>query len=368
MWKFALRQLNNCGRRSLLSSNSIRRCSVYRNHQSKYHLALTTEGISSPFGIRAYSNVAPHPLDPLTADEITSASSAVKTYLSSKTHDPSSIRFVAVSLSEPEKKELLSEGVFDPMKSSRKAEVVALVDGIASELVVDLKDGANVISHIDLDPGVQPLFSPDDCDLAEEIAKSSPEVQQAVLERYGIKDIEKELVCDPWSVHLADEEDRSLTFDEKSGKPRRLIQTFLYQRMLNLGTLEDNHYAHPIDIVPVVDLNTRKVVRIDGMQREAPKVPELHVNYNSNLLSMNSYLQNEWRRDRVKELNVVQPEGPSFTVEGNRVSWQGWTFHVGFNYREGLVLNDLKYQGRSVVHRASLVEMSVPYAGKFSRR
>lgn len=245
---------------------------------------------------------------------------------------------------------------------------MTLVDGIASELVVDLRgeavDGVDtkVVSFVSLPPGTQPLFSPDDCDLAEEIAKSSAEVQKAVLERYGIKDAEKELVCDPWSVHLADENDESLAFDERTGKPRRLIQTFLYRRMLNLGTLEDNHYAHPIDIVPVVDLNTKRVVRIDGMERRPPKIPDRHVNYHKNLISQNTYLETDWRKDTLKELNIVQPQGPSFSVEGNRVRWQGWTFHVGFNYREGLVLNDLHYKGRNVLHRASLVEMSVPYA------
>ncbi len=358
MWRIACKRfVNNFGRRTT---------SYPLNHQSNKYVVPIGEthypSVGTHFQAHKYSS-APHPLDPLTAEEIRIASSAVKNYLSSKKgQDPSSIRFVAVSLSEPEKKDLLSDEVFDPVKAERKAEVVTLVDGIASELVVDFKD--NIVSHhVDLPPGVQPLYSPDDCDLAEEIAKSSPEVQKAVFERYGIKDVEKELVCDPWSVHLADEEDESLTFDE-DGKPRRLIQTFLYQRMLNLGTLEDNHYAHPIDIVPVVDLNTGKVVRIDGMERLPPKIPDLHVNYHSNLVSKNSYLETEWRKDRLKELNIVQPEGPSFSVEGNRVSWQGWSLHIGFNYREGLVLNDLKYQGRPILHRASLVEMSVPYAGK----
>ena len=38
---------------------------------------------------------------------------------------------------------------------------------------------------------------------------------------------------------------------------------------------------------------------------------------------------------------IVQPEGPSFNVTGNHVEWQQWSFHVGFNYREGLVLNHI---------------------------
>ena len=44
----------------------------------------------------------------------------------------------------------------------------------------------------------------------------------------------------------------------------------------------------------------------------------------------------------LKPLNVVQPEGPSFTVtEGNHVQWQQWDFRVTFNYREGLVLHQI---------------------------
>jgi primary-amine oxidase len=52
-------------------------------------------------------------------------------------------------------------------------------------------------------------------------------------------------------------------------------------------------------------------------------------------------------------------------VQGNLVQWQKWQFRVGFNYREGLVLHQLAYKDgeelRPVLHRASLVEMAVPY-------
>ena len=43
----------------------------------------------------------------------------------------------------------------------------------------------------------------------------------------------------------------------------------------------------------------------------------------------------------MKPLNVVQPEGPSFSVNGNEVAWQKWHFRVSFNYREGLVLHNV---------------------------
>ena len=52
-------------------------------------------------------------------------------------------------------------------------------------------------------------------------------------------------------------------------------------------------------------------------------------------------------------------------VDGNHVRWQKWSFVIGFNGREGLTLNNLCYQDngkkRSVLYRASLSEMVVPY-------
>jgi primary-amine oxidase len=129
------------------------------------------------------------------------------------------------------------------------------------------------------------------------------------------------------------------------------------------GTMADNQYAHPIDLVPVVDLNSKKVVHIDGLDRPAPKIPQIPVQYHRDKLAENSYLQSTWRADTLKALHITQPDGPSFKVsDGNLVEWQGWSLRVGFHYREGLVLHDVKYQGRPVMKRGSLVEMSVPYA------
>jgi primary-amine oxidase len=52
------------------------------------------------------------------------------------------------------------------------------------------------------------------------------------------------VVCDPWSVHLP------------PADGGRLIQLFMY---LRIGHEMDNAYAHPIDFVPVLDLNLKKV-------------------------------------------------------------------------------------------------------------
>lgn len=67
-------------------------------------------------------------------------------------------------------------------------------------------------------------------------------------------------------------------------------------------------------------------------------------------------------RTTTRPLQVVQPQGPSFEIRGHHVSWEKWMFRVGFNYREGLTLHDIRYDGRSLFYRLSLAEMFVPYA------
>jgi primary-amine oxidase len=66
-------------------------------------------------------------------------------------------------------------------------------------------------------------------------------------------------------------------------------------------------------------------------------------------------------RTTTKPYQVVQPEGASFQTNGNHLSWEKWTFRVGFNYREGLTLHDIRYDGRSLFYRLALSEMFVPY-------
>ena len=70
-------------------------------------------------------------------------------------------------------------------------------------------------------------------------------------------------------------------------------------------------------------------------------------------------------RDDLKPLEIHQPEGVSFTVDGNHLSWQRWDLRVGLDPVEGLVLHDVGYQDgdrrRPVLARAALSEMVVPY-------
>ena len=223
--------------------------------------------------IMSCNTSSPHPLLPLTASEIAAVAKCVLSCSVSASNGTTngtsgdsdgssspSLRFVAISLLEPSTTELQS---YEEAPASskpplpRQAEVVTLNSktGLAAEHIVELyKDDKSLtakrISFVELPPGTQPMFTPDDCDLAEQIVLKSSWVQKVVHERYGIspEDFASRLVCDPWSVHLAGSDDHALVqkgTEQNGGVPARLVQTFLYHRQAGKG-MEDNHYAHPV--------------------------------------------------------------------------------------------------------------------------
>ena len=70
-------------------------------------------------------------------------------------------------------------------------------------------------------------------------------------------------------------------------------------------------------------------------------------------------------RADIKPLDITQPDGPSFSIEGDHLRWQKWDLRIGWSTREGLVINTVTYTDgddvRPVLYRASLAEMTVPY-------
>lgn len=277
-----------------------------------------------------------NPTDPLTAEEIKVAAQTART------HFKTPLRFNTISLVEP------------PLDRDIPRQASVLLHNLSTSttnlLNVILPSG-KLHSVTELPASSQPPLTPDDCFLAERIAKADARVKKHA-QKHGVDDMEQSLVCDPWSVHLAEDYD---VLKERPGA--RLVQLFLYRR----DSENDNHYAHPLPGVPVVDLHASEVVRFEFEERVVD-VPAQLVNYRADLLSNNSYLETSTRSDVPKPLRIVQPEGPSFVVNGWKVNWQKWSLRIGFTAREGVVLRDVCYNGRSIVKRAAVVEMAVPYA------
>lgn len=133
----------------------------------------------------------------------------------------------------------------------------------------------------------------------------------------------------------------------------------------NPSEVDSNHYAFPLSISPVVSADTRTVIRIDHM----PTGKDLAISGPQPLprRPANEYIPEAQKlRTDLKPLNVIQPEGASFTVTrqgtSNILEWQKWSFRVGFNQREGMVLYNVRYEGRSLFYRLSLSDMNIPYA------
>lgn len=143
-----------------------------------------------------------------------------------------------------------------------------------------------------------------------------------------------------------------------------VTQCWFYMRLTS--NPDANYYAYPLDICAEVDEKQRviKVYRLPSSSTESihnearpydrSKIhPATDSEYHPSLRS--GY------RQTTKPYQVVQPEGPSFQVDRNSITWEKWSLHVGFNYREGLTLHDVRYDGRSLFYRLSLAEMFVPY-------
>ena len=271
---------------------------------------------------------SPHPLDPLSTGEIDFAAAIVQA-----SHNlGAGMRFETVVLHED----------FEAGGPATRRAFVSFYDiatGNLFEAIVSLTGGT--VESCAPRPGARPRIAPDEFLLAEQIAKSHPDFLAALAKR-GITDVS--LVCsDPWSCGV---------FGHPDEVGRRLIQTITWVR----NHPHDNHYAHPVEgLSALVDIDRGEVLRIDDFG--VVPVPRGEGNFAAGF-------QKIWRTD-LKPIEVIQPQGPSFTVDGWGVEWCGWRFRVGFTPREGLVLHDLNIRDgdtwRSVLRRASLAEMVVPY-------
>jgi primary-amine oxidase len=277
-----------------------------------------------------------HPLEPLDKEEVKLAF----TILKDAGKVTPTTRFVSVSLKEP-KKEFV-HGFKEGAEFVREAAAVLFDNGTNScfETEVSLTDKKLLTwKHV---PGVQPTMTSDEQVECEKAVLASEEFKAALKRHCGTDDTSLVMV-DIWSAgNYGSEEDRTM----------RLARPLCFLR----SDPTDNGYARPIEgLRPVVDLNAMKVLRVEEHGHWA--LPPQSCNYAAD--RMTGY------RTDIKPLSIMQPDGPSFEVEGYQVRWQKWSFVIGFTGREGLIINHLCYEdqgrNRSVLYRGSLSEMVVPY-------
>jgi primary-amine oxidase len=275
-----------------------------------------------------------HPLDPLTADEFRHAVAILRRDRGIDER----WRFASIELREPDKQTLAVGG-----RIPREALVVCCnrVDNQAYRAVVSLI-GAEVTDWTHL-PGQYPNITVDEWHECDEKLRADPRLAKA-LARRGITDLDRVLV-DVWAYGAA------LVPERYRGM--RIGWGDVWWR----ATDDGNPYAHPVQgMHPIVDLNRMELLEIDEVDSPVA-APDVAGEY---LPSLTGIPPRE-----VKPLPISQPEGVSFTLDGNLLSWQNWRVRLGFNYREGLVLHTVGFadsgRTRPVAHRMSFAEMIVPY-------
>ena len=288
---------------------------------------------------------APHPLAPLTAAEIEAASAAVKA--AKGLNDTA--RFVYISLYEPATHDVIA---FDNGTAAQAPDRLVKVvlreraERATYEGIVRLPQGQ--VLDFRRVPGVQPSVMLEEFLAAEDIVRQDPRWQEAMRKR-GITDFDLAMI-DPWSTPNV--EPGVGPTDGRFVSPLTWVRT----------TKDDNGYAHPVEnVLTLVDLDTLTVVKVED--HGVVPIPKKSANYTTATITDPNnipYFPDGPRTD-VKPFDIVQPDGPSFTVENNHLSWQKWDLRIGFTPREGLVLHQVNYQNRSIIYRASLSEMFVPY-------
>ena len=292
------------------------------------------------------STPAPHPLAPLSEQEIVTAAAAVRAY-----HEfADGSVFVFTSLREPGKP-AIDEYERDSRLPPREASVV-LYDGsqrLIIEAAVSLADG-KVFSWRSV-PGARPKASRREWETAAQAVKADPRWLGA-LSRRGVTDV-SHVEVQPWPPGYTDSGD--------AATGRRLAKALAW-----VGLSEaDNTFARPVEnVVATIDLDTLTVLDVED--HGLVPLPPRAGNYAPELASdPGNFPVLAGLRDDVRPIEITQPEGPSFGLDGHELRWQRWRLVVGYTPREGLVLHRVRYhdQGRerSVLHRASLSEMWVPY-------
>ncbi len=291
--------------------------------------------------------MTPHPLDPLTPDEIRQA---VATLRAAGTVDDG-WRYASIELLEPPKDELLAydEGVAGdraPAAPPRHAKLTCWCPaqrGSVHTAVVTL-GVAPTVDEWEAHPGKQPNVTVDEFHAVDEALRRDPQVLAELASR-GITDLGL-VIFDVWAF--------AGFLVPEAYRHRRVGWTDVWRRSVAGG----NPYANPVTgLSLIVDLDTAELLEIERGEIVDPPAPMGE--YTPALVP--GLVE---RTDR-RPLEITQPDGVSFALDGNLLTWQGWSLRLGFNHREGLVLHTVAYehQGRRrpIAHRMSFAEMVVPY-------
>jgi len=281
--------------------------------------------------------MAAHPLDPLSPTEFQSTAAILRR----DQGVTDSWRFASIELKEPAKADVKTWKAGDAVPRRALAVLWDTQTNQTYEAVVDLVgDRVDSWTH---QPGVCPNFTVDEYHDVDH-ALHEHEGVLAALRARGITDASL-VLFDVWTY--------GKDVMPEQWRDRRLGWCDLWMR----EKPEGNPYAHPVSgLKIIVDMNTLEVLEIEDHHDYG--LPEVDGEYAPQV-------RGTQERTDLKPLEISQPEGVSFTVDGNEVRWQNWSLRLGFNFREGPVIYQVAFDDhgsrRDIAYRMSFAEMVVPY-------
>ena len=278
---------------------------------------------------------AVHPLEPLTAEEIRASVATVR----EDGRLDKRARFATITLEPPSKEVVAAHRPGDRVRRLVRLIIVPGTDSTVIEAVVAVP-AQELVSWVERQD-VRPALLFDDSLRSIVALGEDPDWQEA-MRRRGITDFDK-VQIDPWPTG---------NFGRAIEENRRITRCLSYYR----EDPTDNGYARPIEGV---------IATVDGGSGEVLEV----LDYGIVPLPVETggYFAEDHQplRDDLRPLEIVQPEGPSYTIESNLIRWQRWSLRVSMDPNDGLVLHTVGYldgdRVRPVLNRASITEMVVPY-------
>lgn len=275
-----------------------------------------------------------HPLDPLSAQELRDVvQHARNVWKLDHRH-----LFAMVQLHEPSKDVVNNWKSSDPVERAAKITLWNSATSTVIEAVITVE--GKEISFTEIPGAKSPILSTES-EKAIKAAKADKRIIAALKDR-GVEDV-NQVHMETWPI--------GAQIPKELDDGRRLIWTPMWQRPTEFANL----YAHPINgLHAIVDLDSGEVVSVENT--EIIPIPQTPGPYRENQTGANI---------KLKDLAIVQSEGPSFSVEGWKVNWERWNLRVGFCQREGLVIHDVKFKDqdkeRKIAHRLSIAELVIPY-------
>jgi len=278
---------------------------------------------------------APHPMDPLGADEILAAANIL---LQGRAAQPGAI-FQSIELREPSKAEVLSyRGGSAP---ARQATVFFRQQKQSYKTTVNL-DARTFTppAPIPISDGQLGLTITEVSDFS--FVFTDPAFLGALALR-GIRtpaQLQKVLVTPltPGSFGLPEE-------------ARRIVKAQMYYT--DGGVI--NLYARPIEgLQAIIDLDERRIVQL--IDTGVVPIPQASHNFDEASIGARYGL-----RPELRPIRMAQPQGANFRIDGSFIEWQKWRFHARFERRSGPVISLVTYDGRQVMYQGSLAEIFVPY-------